>query len=573
MDSQWRVTSNVRRVALALLLTMLIALLPTMGSPAHAQSTIRYVKAGAAGLTNGTSWDNAYSTLQDALADASATEIWVAKGTYYPTEPTDATDPRSATFQLVAGVAIYGGFKGDETARDQRNWRVNVVTLSGDLDQSGTQNDNDAYHVVTGASSATLDGVTITGGNANASSPHNAGGGIFNYSSSPTLSNVTISGNSATDSGGGIFNYSSSPTLSNVTISGNSATDSGGGIFNDGNSDPTLSNVTISGNSTTGSGGGMYNYYSSPTLSNVTISGNSATDSGGGIFTDKSNLTLTNVTISGNSASSGGGMFNQRVAPRLTNVTISGNSASSGGGIFNFSAGSEIHNSIIWGNGQAIFNADYWPYSGFTISHSLVEGSGGSGSWNTDFGPDGGGNLDADPRFVAAGPLAPSTGGNLRLRAGSPAINAGDNSFVPAGSTTDLDGNPRIVGGRVDMGAYEFQVTYAFSGFADPVRPNVVNVVNAGRTIPLKWRVTDASGNPISTLTSVIISSAAGGCNTGATGVSEPATAAGASGLQNLGNGYYQFNWKTSRGWAGSCRTLQLDLGDGQIHTAIFQFR
>jgi uncharacterized repeat protein (TIGR01451 family) len=74
-------------------------------------------------------------------------------------------------------------------------------------------------------------------------------------------------------------------------------------------------------------------------------------------------------------------------------------------------------------------------------------------------GSDLGGNLDADPRFVGAvdPAVAPTLAGNLRLRWGSPAVDAGDNGLVPPGVTTDLDGAPRFVQGTVDMGAYELQ--------------------------------------------------------------------------------------------------------------------
>jgi hypothetical protein len=114
-----------------------------------------------------------------------------------------------------------------------------------------------------------------------------------------------------------------------------------------------------------------------------------------------------------------------------------------------------VRNSIVWGNTSGIVNSisDDNP----AISFSLVQGSGGSGAaWNQDAGSDGGGNLDADPRFITAVPAAPTTAGNLRLRPGSPALDAGSNSVAsPSLPATDRDGNPRIVNGTVDMGAYE----------------------------------------------------------------------------------------------------------------------
>jgi predicted outer membrane repeat protein len=200
---------------------------------------------------------------------------------------------------------------------------------------------NNSYHVVVGSgvnNIAVLDGFSVTGGNANGTSPNNLGSGLYNSSGSPTLSNVTFSGNSAY-LGGGVYNASgSSPLLSNVTFSSNSAA-FGGGLYNT-SSTPTLTNVVFSGNSafTTGSGygGGMYNYQSSSTLTNVTFSGNSAYGGGGMSNQSSSNSILTNVTFSGNSATgSGGGMYIVSSSPVLTNVTFISNSATSGGGLFN----------------------------------------------------------------------------------------------------------------------------------------------------------------------------------------------------------------------------------------------
>ncbi|MBX0327052.1 hypothetical protein K2Z83_05060 [Oscillochloris sp. ZM17-4] len=400
-------------ILIALALTLVSFSFPAP-PPARAAGVI-YVVPGGTG--DGSSWAQGQDLAAALAAAVSGDELWVAAGTYTPTTGTD----RTATFQLKSGVAIYGGFAGTETARDERNWAANVVTLSGDIGAAG--NADNSYHVVTGASNATLDGVTISGGNANGGGMNSNGGGMLNISSSLMLSNITFSSNSAADRGGGLYNSSSSPTLTNITFSGNNAL-VGGGMGNAG-SNPTLTNVIFSSNSATSQGGGLYNESSSPTLINSIFSGNSSAWIGGGL-------------------SNGGG------SPTLRNVTISGNSASTaGGGMSNLSsANPQIYNSIIWGNtapsGATLYNNTSTP----SISFSLVQYSGGSAAWNSAFGTNGGGNLDTDPLFVDAG------ADNLRLLSGSPAIDVGNNALVIA--ATDLDGNPRIVGSAVDMGSYEY---------------------------------------------------------------------------------------------------------------------
>jgi hypothetical protein len=112
-------------------------------------------------------------------------------------------------------------------------------------------------------------------------------------------------------------------------------------------------------------------------------------------------------------------------------------------------------------------------------------------------------------------------------------------------------------------------------GFFPPVQGgDAVNNVNAGRTIPLKWRVLDAQGEPVATLTSVSITVQPTSCwDPTAAGDATEAESSSASGFQNQGDGYYQFNWETSKNLANSCATLHLDLGDGVDHTALFMFR
>jgi hypothetical protein len=338
----------------------------------RAIATTIYVRASASGASDGSSWTDAYTDLQSALAIATTgDEIWVAAGTYKPTSGAD----RTISFQLVNDVQVYGGFAGTETLLSERDLSANITLLSGDIGIGG--NSDNSFHVVVGSGTTTtavLDGFTIAGGKAE---PF---GGL-------------------TDNGGGMLNNSGSPTVVNVVFTDNTATNVGGGMAN------------ISG--------------ASPTLVNV-------------LFFE-------------NSASVGGGLGNDtNCNPLLVNVTFAGNSASSGGGIFNITnSNATLVNAVLWGNGDELINNGSTP----TISYSLIQGSGGSAAWKASFGTDGGSNLDDDPLFVDA------VDGNLRLASGSPAVDAGDNTAVPANVTTDLDGGPRILNGAVDMGTFEFRDT------------------------------------------------------------------------------------------------------------------
>jgi predicted outer membrane repeat protein len=222
---------------------------------------------------------------------------------------------------------------------------VTNVTFSGNSAQYG----GGMYNIYPG-SSPTLTNVTFSGNSAQ------YGGGMQNFLASPALSNVTFSGNSATQWGGGMYNSTSNPTLANVTFNGNSAAVEGGGMDNH-YSSPTLTSVTFSGNMATGAGGvggGMYNYHgdSKPTLTNVTFSGNSATQDGGGMDNYAGIPTLTNVTFVSNTAGNyGGGIFTHSSSPTLTNVTFSGNSATQrGGGMYNTTSNPTLTNVTFSGN-------------------------------------------------------------------------------------------------------------------------------------------------------------------------------------------------------------------------------
>jgi hypothetical protein len=114
------------------------------------------------------------------------------------------------------------------------------------------------------------------------------------------------------------------------------------------------------------------------------------------------------------------------------------------------------------------------------------------------------------------------------------------------------------------------------SGFFQPVdMDGVFNVAQAGRTVPLKWRIVDSDGVPVSDSQSFVkIQSTMLGCASASLTVEDGVENYVAnSGLRHLGDGYWQFNWATSKSFAGQCRTVTLTLSDGSTISANFRFR
>jgi Bacterial Ig-like domain len=123
-----------------------------------------------------------------------------------------------------------------------------------------------------------------------------------------------------------------------------------------------------------------------------------------------------------------------------------------------------------------------------------------------------------------------------------------------------------------------YSVAYNFSGFFAPVdRPNTMNVSKVGQAIPLKWRLTDANGQPVANVTSVQVKAVTFSCSLGSTTDMVEEYATGSTGLQNLGDGYYQFNWKTPQDYLNSCKSIALVFGAGGGYTekpsAYFTFK
>jgi hypothetical protein len=189
----------------------------------------------------------------------------------------------------------------------------------------------------------------------------------------------------------------------------------------------------------------------------------------------------------------------------------------------------------------------------------------------------------------------PATSFRLNEAGGSVAATVSDTTSGPTANTvsaavdtTDVGARTATVTGEDAAGnqtatACPYAVTYAFGGFFTPVDnldangDPILNVVKAGRTIPLKWRLTDATGAPVTNLTSAEISVVGIPCTADAALDQLEELAATGSGLQHLGDGNYQLNWKSPTGYANSCKRLRLDLAEGSTrtpthHTADFKF-
>ena len=288
---------------------------------------ILYVDQSATtGQNDGSSWNDAFVDLQDALETASIcpgqyNEIWVASGIYKPDRET--SDP-NMSFHLIDCVSLYGGFAGNETSRQQRNPNDNVTILSGDINDDNEPSGN-SYHVVNGSNTGTatiISGFTIADGNACGDNSNAYGGGMYIYKAFPIIEDCIFAKNSA-KYGGGLFNNISSVELINCTFSDNSA-DSGGGLFVEtGYSE--LTDCVFINNDVNSYGGGIYSQNDSNSILNNCVFDKNTAHLGGGLFNYYSNARLIDCTFNENNAYSGCGLFNEASSPELKGCLFTGN--------------------------------------------------------------------------------------------------------------------------------------------------------------------------------------------------------------------------------------------------------
>jgi len=489
-----------------------VALL-SLVSAAHAK--VVHVSAGQ--ITNtapdGLSWTTAFVTVQAGL-DAAVTgdEVRVAAGTY------------AENITLKNGIALYGGFAGTETNFVQRNWSNNVTTLDG-------RQTNSVILVQPGAGQTTrIDGFTIRNGFLSGSS--DKGGGIVCSDSSPVIANNIISSNSAPSgggiycfrsaaivtnnviaqnsgfSGGGIYCLDSSATIAHNVISGNrgatfpagfglgggiycaissgissdvitldhnlitgNSAESGGGVECNAAVIANISHNTIAHNQAASYGGGIECYGSSPTVRNNRFIGNAVTRSVAGgaisVFTlsgpGASPKILNNVFLANtgrlDSGSQGGGIYCSRLTrPVIINNTFAGNLAREGGGIFTESTETTIVNNLIAFGSSGVVG----PFTGTTNNCIFGNESGDFLGTGTH------GNISVDPKFSENLRL-----GDVHLLPNSPCRDAGHAQAADP-AWTDVDGQPRVQGNTVDIGADESD------GTAFPFDPMVVRVSPTG---------------------------------------------------------------------------------------------
>ncbi|MCH8218147.1 MAG: right-handed parallel beta-helix repeat-containing protein [Planctomycetes bacterium] len=454
----WLFRSTVGPIAFSMYFTV-------SGAPAP---SVIYVDDNAPGpVHNGSSWAWAYRYLQDALNVASAgDEIRVAQGVYRPDQGASvAPGDRSASFVLKDGVVMWGGYVGWPGPNPNNRHPVLYETLlTGDLqgdDLWGILNRSDnSYHVVRANGlvlpTTEVDGFTIADGHATAAHPHQYGAGILIQNAAVKFKNCNIH-HCVAGFGGAVANLAGSPSFVNCQINGNRSQ-----VY----------------------GGGLYAYEGSINLTNCLITGNASNQAD---------------TAGGSAIHSLGGSLD------LECCTVADNVAPQGKAIVSLSWGFpptihlQVDNSILYNGAPEILTNHG---GAVTVQYSDV--------WGGWVGP---GNIDADPMFVQPGFWTIEGEwivGDYTLPLHSPCVDSGSNGLLPADDCDidedgniaetlpiDLNGDPRIQGGRVDMGCYERAAVIP----PPPPTPAWLPI----KVIPIEWDVPNGAP-PLATVSASGIS-------------------------------------------------------------------
>lgn len=332
---------------------------------------------------NGLSWSTAWQDLQKGLdAAVDGDEIWVAQGTYTPDDP---NGDRDETFRIPHGVSVYGGFPTGGSTFGNRDTDTYETILSGDVNDNDTGEPNDAsrsensYHVVMGDSEFTLDGFTISGGNANGSGQAHLtqGGGMVLSHSDANVQDCNFTDNYARAGAAVYSKYYSQPVFNNCEFTDNLSLNGGGAVYShDANS--TFTNCSLTSNSADDSssvGGAIRVFIGTHTLANCTFTSNTVERWGGAIYCEYATLTMTDCTFTDNTSITGGALFLGDVTCSMTDCNVSDNNSIAGAGTYDGIAGGiyvsvstsnlQMNNCILnanhaakWGGGLLIETAD-----------------------------------------------------------------------------------------------------------------------------------------------------------------------------------------------------------------------
>ena len=309
-------------------------LLVVLATGLTAQQVV-HVDATATGAANGTSWTDAFPSLQQALALPGSVEIWVAAGTYHP----HASDPQ-VSFVLRAGASLFGGFTGNETSRWQRDARANPTILSGDLAgddivsaggrtwYQSTANffENSACVVRAPAgvdATAVLDGFVISHGYAFDTNFQTIGAGMY-VEGSPTIVDCTFTHNLAYYGAGALMVASGAPSLRSCRIVENFVSAGwGGGAYVATTAPIDWVDCAFTSNTcrnfTGGAGGGLYVDFTGTAVlrgcefrdneSRMSFGGPLGLAMGGGLFAGSTSIRIERCTFEDNTSNVGGGAW------------------------------------------------------------------------------------------------------------------------------------------------------------------------------------------------------------------------------------------------------------------------
>jgi len=457
---------------------------------------VLYIDASATGAGNGFNWGDAFTDLQTALAYARASsgvveQIWVAEGVYSPAvcqpgECNAASGKRSISFELVEGMALYGGFPagGGSGTFGDRDPASHVSVLSGDLSGNDTTDPatriENSLHVVRADSvgaATLLDGFTVRAGNADRfDQADREGGGLFMSDSTLTVRACIFEDNFAVHRGGAARGSDGVILFDQCSFVGNLA-EAAGAIYDDG-SETTFTECTFQQNAASGgSGGALHCTVESTTiLDGCSFLENSSGPGDGGAIFSEGGVTIRrsefhgnharnagaarisglieNSVFTGNTADSIGGAIHNHGILRIVHSTIAANHADlNGGGVYSNGGTLYLKNSIVWGNTDSGLGTEAAQIYLTAAPDALFQFccvQGWSGSWDGEF------VVANDPLFVDVDGADDQIGtldDDIHLNTGSSCIDQGKSfSSLPA---QDIDGDDRIQHCRPDIGADE----------------------------------------------------------------------------------------------------------------------